>query len=292
MAFSKEVLSRITQENLRSQEVDFTTLLECRFSHISDLVGQVLSPLRQGGDFQSILQSSSPILPIGDMAPHQEALPEHREPLYQGLRSLSRLDKCAFCTLLPHHAKRLGVTPSLSDFLPFRDGFDKVACAKNEYVTTAYTELLSDMASPLFCNTYEEAIHLIHTKEADACLIPFRDSLGNPVRAFREQLREDELFVSQVVTVTDRGGVPMELALCSRYLLPLWENPTWMLALPNAQSLGDTLDALTYFGFRVTSLYAENAVSISAMGGDPIPLMLWLTLFYPDVKVVGSYEQN
>lgn len=289
MAFSDKVQAKILADMLATRDRTLLSESEAGLSHLSDLARLTVGALPEGVPTLTALKRGFDGLPVSP--PPRDALPEHTEALLALRGAHDRFDRASFARLLASHLAQAGRGLTLSDFLPLTEAFETVACASNPYATTAYTELLLDMASPIPCRDYEEAMTALLLGEADAALLPFRGADGTPIRIFGARMAESELYITEVVSVTDRVGTPMDLALCARRLLPQEESPTWLLTLRTAD-VADTLDALAYLGFTPLTLTGEDPLLLTVSGGaDPIPMLLYFTLFPSSVRVAGYYIQ-
>ena len=293
MAFPREVQKRIIGDSLHTQERESSYALEMRLSHLKDLAHLVATHLIETTDqplLEALGELSTHLMPPDETALHREALPANRQALKGALSALSRFDGAMLCHFLAQHMEAAGQPIMAEQLLPITTHFDLIACPSNSYATTAYTELLSDMASPYFVGDYREAISATRAGECDGCLVPFRDGEGEALTPFRKQLFSAGLLVSQVLSVQGRTHSAMELALCGRYLLPIEEGATWLLSLTTPTALPRLLDMAAYLGFTPTSVTQEGETIVSLIGeGDPIPLLISIHLFCREARVVGSY---
>ncbi len=296
MAFSGEVQERITQDNLKLQEEEMSETLEARLSHLSDLarlavetIGDVQHPI------QALVGMRHRLFPADRPDIHHAYLDENVGLLRHAMEVVTRYDRSVFCRMFTEYYAKAYHPITEEEFLPIADTVETIACARNEHVTTVYTELFSDMATPVFCDNYDDALHCAESGRADAYLVPFRDAAGNQVRRFRDQLKDAGLFINQIISVTDRSGTAMELALCASKLFPPKEDSVWVLVLPDSEHLADILDSLAYMGYKVISTHAEIHVtlffdSVDGEWKDPVPFLTWLALFASDGKIVGCYQ--
>ncbi len=296
MAFPREVQTRIVADCLHTGERALGYTLEMRLSYLSDLA-------RIAAD--SLLVEDAPALVEGlailsthlllgeEQTLHREALPAHQAQLSLALRTLSYFDAAHVARFLHEHLATKGHPVTAEDLLPTTPYFELVALPRNNYATTAYTELLSDMASPTFVKDYDEAIDLAASGVADACLVPFRDGDGQPILSFRSRIFTRGLYISQVLAVQGHVQGSMELALCGKHLLPPEDGATWLLSLSTPEALLPFLGIAEHLGFTPISVTTEGKTLVSLKGeADPIPLLLALHLFCREASVVGCYIQT
>lgn len=293
MAFPKEVQEKILADSLHATERAYSRALEMRLSHLSDLArltADTILASKAPSLVDALAELSTHLLVAEDAATHRELLLAHKDAILQALAGLSRFDAAELSRFLAAHLAAKGRAVTAEELLPTTPYFELVALPRNNYATTAYTELLSDMASPYFVKDYDEALASCAVGDCDACLVPFRDGDGQPILSFRSRIFARGLYISQVLAVQGHVQGSMELALCGQHLLPPEEGATWLLSLDTPAALAPLLDIAAHLGFAPNSVTTEGKTLVSLKGeGDSIPFLLSLHLFCREASVVGCY---
>jgi len=297
MAFPLRVQEQIAQDNLHIQERSVSAVGEARRSHLSDLARLFVGKMPSGVPLPVALRAACdrPPLDPADMTPHREVLPQNRPAMAYLLHALSRYDRAVFAELVVARLSAAGRPPILSDFAPTSYAVGTVVCPPNSYTREALADLFPDGCARMPASDDGEAVETVLAGGADACLLPFCDLAGVPVRSTQDRLRQTPLCVRAVSTVTDGEGNPMQLALCSPCLYPeaAPDDTVYLVSrTPCAAELADVFDTLHLFGYTPIACHCAHGCTLTVRGGDPVRLAVWMTLFAPAFRVAGIYQEH
>ncbi|MBQ4324932.1 MAG: hypothetical protein IJC29_03970 [Clostridia bacterium] len=296
MAFSLSVRDKITLDNLQMQEMELSSTLEARLSHLSDMaLTAVLSLPPDTPVLDALLAARKTLsLPTGKYRLHREVLDANRALLESITGHLALSDEALFTKQLCRHLAARDRMPTLSDFFPAETGGGRIAYVGSSFTNDAYNLFSEKLESPrvVYCKDFEEACGAVTEGEAEYCILPFRDAAGRRIRTAAQLLEVYHLTVCDAVAIYDGEDEGREYALCGKTPLPLYGSYTLWLSLAQAEAEA-VLRGAPYMGLALQEAHIQGDANLSFNGeGDPTPVLLWLSLFHSPYRVEGLYHNS
>ena len=283
----------------------------CEVSEIVDeAVAETVTLLTDGMTLSEALSIIGEGISFGESVPHDGAMTENLPVLRTYRILVSALDRAAFSRL---YAERLTATVGgigEADFLPKLTPPETLAYVKNPYADEAYDVFSVELSDPrvTYAPSFKELARMLSKDEVGYVLLPLEERGGVRLPTVAEIILRDDFKINSVTPVFGLdGGADMKYALVSKSFTASATAPgddsylEIRIELPSSTLLSELLCVSESLGAR---LYRVNTVTLDTDDGERtyysvvlcddgsgfISLLVYLTLFTPDLIPVGMYK--
>ena len=306
--------SEITVNNLRKLSRKQSLTEEQRFCELSELADSACDAARElylaGMTPSEITSCLGEGLSFNVTEIHTEGLPENKESLMLFEDFSSAYDKAVFSQLLVNKLKGADVSFREDDFLQQGEEGSVFSYVKNQYSDEAFDVFSENVNDPRvsYSSSFTEAVKKLNAGIADFCLLPLEERGGVRLPTVSELIYANDLKINAVTPVFGyTGNGEIKYATVSKCFIieeySMEDDRYFEIRLETDSGIAVTELGLAaaVFGMEVyrintfTSVADSGAVCnysavIRKTGGDFLPLLVYLALFFPSYTPVGLYK--
>ncbi len=292
---------KISQDNLRRLELDFSAGLEAGRAHLRELAHTVTAD-RPGVELLLERLSTGRIHAV----PY-DALKENETFLNTVFAHLSAIEQIELCRLVCAEMPTLSFTALVphDDPLP-RGAQGLIAYLRNAFTDRAYRVFSAAMprARSAYHDSYGSACEAVSTGSCEACILPIEHTLDGKLLGFYRLIDRYELKIACTCDLDQQDGTVSRFALLKKSMTSPAESGErffeFSLTRSTENSIGLLLDAAALCGLslrRIDSIplaysedrFAYHAVYARAEETALVPFMLYLSLAAPQYNPIGLY---
>ncbi|GEM_PF-3892808 len=299
LKISLENLQKLNDRIRRTEEMKLYDL-----SLVSESLAQAFFSYREDFDVLTSFSLLTENHAISRTHSDDDALPENGKLLRQKESFESLMEDVSLASFFMQSLENKKWFLTESDFFWQTVVNRKVSFASDALTEEAYEVFSEEYGefTPLVFPSVKEAVKALEDGESGYCLLPFEEDEGNRFSHTQEWIEKYDLKIVAVTPVYGYDGAAnMKYALLSDTLSVLpysKEDDRYLeLRLPEHDALFGLGAIVEYFGFSVLKIGKipksnENRyfAVVKSEGQSFLPLLVFYSLFSPDVSFVGIYK--